>query len=138
MRRHWSRFLIQIAILISMVVVNGLNHDVFIALVSISIIVLPVATWTVFAILLWLSRRAPDIESLSERTADALSAAMGSSVAAVIGAALTAKGAGIISVSLNDLMSVGLAFVVVTISVPSLMQLPIVRDVWLPMVRGRD
>ena len=137
LRRHRRRFLLQLAILISMVIVDLVSDDVFVAIVAISIIILPTATWTVFTLLLWSSSKAPDIESLAERVDDALSAALSSTVAAVIGAIVFLRIAGIVNVPIGSFLSIGLAFIIVTTSVPALSFLKTWRDVYLPMVRRR-
>jgi len=137
MKGHWQRFLLQLAILISMSVVYSVDNNLFTLLVSASLIVIPTGTWTVFGILLWMSNKAPEIETLADRVDDALSAALASSVAAVIGAAIILKIAHLIDVPIGPLINVGLAFVVVTAAVPSLTYLRTAVRVWLPMIRRR-
>lgn len=138
MRRHWRRLFVQFAILALMVVVYSVSDQLFSAIVSLSLVIIPTATWTVFGVLLWLSGRAPEIETLRERTDDALSAAMGSTAAAVVGATVLLRLAGVITVSVAPVLSIGLAFVVVTVSIPSLLFVRTAVRVWLPMVRAQQ
>lgn len=138
MRRHWRRFFLQVSILVIMVAVNAIDEKLLVLLVALALVAAPAATWTVFGILLWLSVKAPEIDSLSDRVDDALSAAMGSTVAAGIGVLVLLRLASVITTPLGSLVTVGLAFVVVTVSIPSISLLPVVRDVWLPRVRARE
>lgn len=137
MRRHWRRFLLQIAILISMVVVNAIDGEFFVTVVALSLVAFLAATWTVFGILLWMSSKAPEIESLADRVDDALSAALGSTVAAGIALLVLGRQFGIITAPVGSFITVGLSFVVVTISVPSLSQTRTAVRIWLPMIRQR-
>lgn len=137
MRGHWRRFILQMAILLSMVIAYTIDDQLFSVLVSLSLVVIPTGTWTVFLVLLWLSAKAPEIETLRERVDDALSAALGSTAAAVVGAALLARLANVITVPVAPVLAVGLAFVVVTVSIPSLTLFRTAIRVWIPMLRER-
>jgi hypothetical protein len=137
MRGHWRRLLVQIAILASMLLLNAISADLYVGLVSISIVALPVASWTVFAMLLWTSQQAPDIQSLSERVDDALTLSLISSVAAGIGTLVLGKLLGFITTPTVSIVTVGLGFIVVEVSIPAIGFLRTWRDIYLPMVRGK-
>lgn len=137
MRGHWQRLITQLAILTSMSAVYLVDGGLFVNLVSISLVILPVATWTVFGVLLWLSNQAPDIESLHDRVDDALSASLGSTAAAVVGALLLLRLIGVITAPIGPFISIGIAFVVVTVSIPSLSILRTAVRVWLPIIQRR-
>jgi hypothetical protein len=137
MRGHWRRLMIQAAILLSMIVVNFIDDQIFTMMVSASLIVIPVVTWTIAAFLLWMSSKAPDIETLAERADDALTAAISSTVAAFVAAIVILRLLGIITGPIASYISVGISFVVVTSSLPSLAQSRVAIRVWLPMLRAR-
>lgn len=136
MKRHWRRLAVQFAILGAMTALYTVSDRLFSAVISLALVIIPTATWTVFGVLLWLSSKAPEIETLRERTDDALSAALGSTAAAVVGAIVLLRIAGVITVSVAPVVSIGLAFVVVTVSIPSLLFVRTAVRVWLPMVRA--
>lgn len=137
MMGHWKRFFIQMGILVSMVIVNAIDQNIYFALVSFSIIVLPVASWTVFGLLLWTSHEAPDVKSLRDRVDDALTLALISTVAASIGVLLLARLLGIITNPVGGFISVALGFIVVEVSFPAIGFLRTWRDLYLPMIRRK-
>jgi hypothetical protein len=137
MRGHWGRLAVQIAILISMIVINAIDGNLYLNLISLSLVVLPVAGWTVFGLLLWTAKQAPDIQSLHERVDDALTLALVSSVAAVIAAVVLGRMLGVITISLGNWVTVGIGYIVVGVSIPAISFLRTWRNVYLPMVRRR-
>lgn len=137
MSGHWRRLAIQIAIGASMLAVNAINEDLFLVLVSASLLVAPIIIWTVFGVLLWLSRQAPDIESLSEAVDDMLTLGVASTVGAVIAGITLARFIGILDQSIGSLLTVGLGYIIVAVAIPAISKLRTVRDVWFPMIRRR-
>lgn len=137
MRGHWRRLIAQLVIGAVMLAINYISSDLYIALVSITLLILPVFVWTVFFVLLWLSRRAPDIRSLSDRVDDMLTLGLASTVAALIAITVLLRIVGIITQPVGSIITVGLGFVVVAVAIPAVTQLRTVRDVWLPMVMGQ-
>lgn len=124
-------------ILATMLVVNEVSTDLYVGLIALSIIVLCAASWTVFLLLLWTERQAPDIQSLHDRVDDALTLALVSTVAAVIGFITLGRLFGLITVTVGTFITVGLGFIVVEVSIPAIGFLRTWRDVYLPMVRGK-
>lgn len=135
MRNHWKRPIILLLILVSMALVYSVNALLYTAIVSLSLVVLPVADWTVFGILLWTSNQAPEIDSLRERVDDMLTLSIGATVLAVIGALVFGRITGIVTIQVGPLITIGLGFAAVVISVPALGALRTWRDVWLPGLR---
>lgn len=137
MTGHWWRLIVQLVILVSMLVVNALDGTTYAAAVSVSVIALPVASWTVFAILLWTEHEVSkttleSIQSLHERVDDALTLAIISTVAGGIGILTLARIIGIITVPIGGLVTVALGFIVIEISLPALGFLQTWRNDWLP------
>lgn len=137
MRRHWSRLFVELGILASMIVVNAIDGQLYLNLISLSLVILPVAGWTVFGLLLWTARQAPDIQSLHERVDDALTLALITTVAALIALEVLGRQIGIITAPIGNWVTVALGYIVVMISVPALSFLQTWRSVYLPMVRRR-
>lgn len=137
MSRHWRRVAALATILGSMVLVYSVSDLLYTAIVSLSLVVLPVADWTVFAILLWTSKQAPEIDSLRERVDDMLTLSIAATTLAVIGALVFGRIAGFITIQVGPIVTIGLGFAAVLISVPALGALRTWRDVWLPKLRER-
>jgi Kef-type K+ transport system membrane component KefB len=134
---YWRRLALLATIGASMAIVNAINEDLFIGLVAVSLLVLPVFVWSVFFVLHWLSRQAPDIQSLHERAEDMLTSAIALTVAAAIAAAVLARLLKFIEEPIGNWITVGIAFVIVTTSLSAMRLLRTARDVWLPMIRRR-
>lgn len=120
-----------------MLAVNAISEDLYLVLASASLLVAPIIIWAVFSVLLWLSRQAPDIESLSEAVDDMLTLGIASTVGAFIAAVALARFLGILDRGIGSIITVGLGYVIVAVAIPAISKLRTVRDVWLPMLRRR-
>jgi len=137
MKGHWRRLGVQVAIGVSMLLVNAFSDQLYLVLVSLSLLIAPVIIWVVFAIMLWLSRQAPDIVSLSENVDDMMTLGIASTVGAIIAGITLARLVGVITQPVGSLITVGLGYIVVAIAIPAMTKLRTMRDVWLPDVLER-
>ncbi len=136
-RRYWRSIGLQLLILASMGVVAAIDENLFVILVSISVLVLPPVNWAVAGVLLWTSRQDPTVRSLADGADNALTWAVNSTAAAIIAFVALLRVTGIINESIGTIVSVLIGFIVVTSSLPAFRFLQTWKDVWWPMVRGR-
>lgn len=137
MNGHWRPVLVQALIFVGMSVVALLSPTTYVTLIALTLVALPVATWTVFFVLLWTSRQATDIASLHEAVDDALTMSVNSTMAAVLGLLVLGRQAGFIQAPIGTFVTLALGYVVVAMSIPALRKLRVWRDVWVPIIRSR-
>jgi divalent metal cation (Fe/Co/Zn/Cd) transporter len=137
MKGHWRRLVVQVGLFVSGATVEFISQDVFVVVVALLIVALPIASWTVFGLLLWTSSQAPDIQSLYERVDDALTLALVSTLAAIVGLLVLGRLFHIIDAPVGPVITVCLGWIVVGVSIPALGFLRTWRDIYLPMVQRR-
>jgi len=126
---------IQGFILASMVGVAIVNEDLYIAAIAVSLLILPPINWSVAGVLIWTSRQDPSVRSLADAAENAMTWAVSSTVAALIGALVLGRLMGFVPNQIGSVITVLLGFVVVTGSMPAVRFLRTWREVWLPLVR---
>ena len=138
MRGHWQRLLIQAGILGSMIVVNFIDQTIYSVAIIISLAILPAITWTVFGILLWTENQAIDLksdsQSLHDRVDDALSVALASTVGAIVGLLILGRILKLIDVPVGNVVSIGIGYTMVALSLPALGFLKTWREKWFPEI----
>ena len=136
-RRYWRSIGFQALILLTMAIVAAIDSDIYVAIVSITLLVLPPVNWSVASVLIWTSRQDPSVRSLADSADNALTWAINSTVAALVGILVLGRTMGLISFPLGTILAVMIGFIVVTSSLPAFRFLQTWREVWLPMVRDQ-
>ena len=137
-RRHWLNLVGQFLIFASMATVAAIDENIFVVAISISLLVLPPVNWAVAGVLVWTSRQDPSVRSLADASDNALTWAVNSTVAAIIGIVALLRVTGLVTQSIGTIVSVLIGFIVVTSSLPAFRFLRTWREVWLPMIRHDD
>jgi hypothetical protein len=137
MSRHWRNIALQLVILSAMGFVAATDMGAYVSAVSVAVLVLPTINWTVALLLIWASRQDDTIRSLADAADNALTWAINSSVAGMIGIILLGLQAGFLRGQFGVLITVLLGFIIVTGSLPAVRFLRTWRDVWMPMIRER-
>jgi len=138
-RERWSSLALQVAIFVAMCLIAVLDSDTYLAIVSVGLVVLPPIAWSVAGVLVWTSSQDPGIRSLSDAADNAITTAINSTVAAVIGGIILLRMVGFLRGSNGDLLAILIGFVVInTSALPSFRFLRTWHQVWSPMSRERE
>lgn len=121
-------------ILLLMIVLATLNKDAYVALVALVLLFLPPINWSVAGVLIWTSRQDPTVRSLADAADNALTWAVNSTAAAIVGVLVLAQAMGLLQHQTGSVVTVMLGFIVVTSSLPAFRFLRTWREVWMPMI----
>lgn len=133
--RGRARFILQIALLVSLYVIDAFSDALFLDVVALVLIVGPTASITVAVILKWTAGQAPDIVSLRERADDAVTLALASLGFAIAGASVVWRALGFVIPGRPVVVLLGYGAMLVL--VPGIVWMGTWRSVWLPLVRKR-
>lgn len=130
------RLAIQVALLPVLVALAAADDRMFQLAVAIEIIIVWPISLAAAGILVWLSKSAPDIDSLRESADNAVTTALISTAIAAAGAVAVGRVLGVVEVPGRPVI-VLLAYGLVLAGVPSIAWMGTLRRVWLPMLRRR-